>query len=91
MDEGQEQSKQVRTDDACQLCHQRPQVGRRQLDRPRGFHPIHIREWLLVKEHEKKLRDYILMQRREIGALRMENANLRAKEEIYSSFQMEID
>ena len=57
----------------------------------RFYHPIHIREWLLVKEHEKKLRDYILMQRREIGALRMENQQLKARDEIYSSFQMEIE
>lgn len=44
-----------------------------------------------MKEHEKKLRDYILMQRREIGALRMENSQLRAKEEIYTNFPMKLD
>ncbi len=62
-----------------------------QVRRGRFYHPVHIREWLLVKEHERKLRDYILMQRREIGALRMENSQLRAKEEIYTSFPMSID
>ncbi len=44
-----------------------------------------------MKEHERKLRDYILMQRREIGALRIENSHLRAKDEIYTHFPMQID
>lgn len=44
-----------------------------------------------MKEHERLLRNHILHLQGEIRALRLENSQLRAKEEIYNTFPMQID